>query len=52
LKFPTSTILNNLPQDTEAEPELPNKIEYLNNTLAALKTEIDEKTTQTEIETA
>ncbi|MDP2278130.1 MAG: hypothetical protein Q8K51_07900, partial [Nitrospirota bacterium] len=36
-------ILNNLPQDTEAEPEHPNKIEYLNNTFAALKTEIDEK---------
>ncbi|MBI3377302.1 MAG: hypothetical protein HY035_02710 [Nitrospirae bacterium] len=39
-------ILNNLPQDTEAEPEHPNKIEYLNNTLAALKTEIDEKTAE------
>ena len=39
-------ILNNLPQDTEAEPEHSNKIEYLNNTLAALKTEIDEKTAE------
>ena len=39
-------ILNNLSQDTEAEPERLNKIEYLNNTLAALKTEIDEKTTE------
>ena len=39
-------ILNNLSQDTEAEPERLNKIEYLNNTLAALKTEIDEKTAE------
>ncbi|OGW73106.1 MAG: hypothetical protein A2484_04660 [Nitrospirae bacterium RIFOXYC2_FULL_44_7] len=43
---PASLILNNLHQDTEAEPEHPNKIEYLNNTLAALKTEIDEKTAE------
>ncbi|HBR22250.1 MAG TPA: hypothetical protein DD713_06760 [Nitrospiraceae bacterium] len=39
-------ILNNLPQNTEAEPEHLNKIEYLNNTLAVLKTEIDEKTAE------
>lgn len=39
-------ILNNLPQNTEAEPEHLNKIEHLNNTLAALKTEIDEKTAE------
>lgn len=43
---PAPLILNNLPQDTEAEPEHPNKIEYLTNTLAALKTEIDEKTAE------
>ena len=43
VESPAPLIFNNLPQDTEAEPEHPNKIEYLNNTLAALKTEIDEK---------
>jgi len=43
VESPAPLILNNLPQDTEAEPEHPNKIEYLNNTFAALKTEIDEK---------
>ena len=43
VESPAPLIFNNLPQDTEAEPEHSNKIEYLNNTLAALKTEIDEK---------
>lgn len=43
---PAPLILNNLPQDTEAEPEYINKTEALNNTLAALKTEIDEKTAE------
>jgi hypothetical protein len=39
-------ILNNLPQNTETESEHPDKIEHLNNTPAALKTEISEKTTE------
>src|SRR5574340_324457 len=39
-------ILNNLPQNTETEAEYINKTEALNNTLAALKTEIDEKTAE------
>jgi chromosome segregation ATPase len=43
VESPAPLILNNLPQDTETEPEYPNKIEYLTNTLAALKKEVDEK---------
>ncbi|MCX5717966.1 MAG: hypothetical protein NTW44_06615 [Nitrospirae bacterium] len=39
-------ILNNMPQNTETGAEDINKTEALNNTLAALKTEIDEKTAE------
>ena len=43
VESPTPLILNNLSQNTETEAEYINKTEALNNTLAALKTEIDEK---------
>ncbi|MDI6745308.1 MAG: hypothetical protein QMD07_08035 [Thermodesulfovibrionales bacterium] len=43
VESPTPLILNSLSQNTETEAEYLNKIEALNNTLAVLKAEIDEK---------